>query len=203
MKKLKIPIITEGKYDKIKLKNIVCATVITTDGFGVFRSEEKRALIRTLGRNGVVILCDSDGGGRIIRSHLRGMLGGIRTYDLYIPEIEGKERRKAERSKAGLLGVEGVPNSVLTEMFDSLEKSHPELFDDEIPSEINPQNDRKTISKSEMYSLGLTGGENSAQKRDEIAKKLSLPSGMNANSLCEAMTLLGVTAEDAEKLLAE
>ena len=92
---------------------------------------------------------------------------------------------------------------MLRELFDSLEKSHPELFDDEIPTEINPQNAKKTISKSEMYSLGLTGGENSAQKRDVIAKKLSLPSGMNANALCEAMSLLGVTAEDAEKLLAE
>lgn len=203
MKKLKIPIITEGKYDKIKLKNIVNATVITTDGFGVFKSEEKRALIKTLGKNGVVILCDSDGGGRLIRSHLRGMLGGIKTYDLYIPEIEGKERRKAEKSKAGLLGVEGVPNSVLIELFDSFEKNCPELFDDEISWEINSESGKKTISKAEMYSLGLTGGHGSTEKRDIIAKKLALPSGMNANALCEAMTLLGITAEDAEKLLEE
>lgn len=203
MKKLKIPIITEGKYDKIKLKNIINATVITTDGFGVFKSEEKRALIKTLGRNGVVILCDSDGGGRIIRSHLRGMLGGIKTYDLYIPEIEGKERRKAEKSKAGLLGVEGVPNSVLIELFDSLEKSCPELFDENVSRETISECAKKTITKAEMYSLGLTGGQNSTEKRNTIAKKLALPSGMNANALCEAMTLLRVSAEEAEKLLEE
>lgn len=198
MKKLKIPIITEGKYDKIKLKNIVRATVITTDGFGVFKSEEKRALIKALGKNGVVLLCDSDGGGRIIRSHLHGMLGGIKTYDLYIPEIEGKERRKPEKSKAGLLGVEGVPDSVLSDLFDSLEKSHPDLFDSDIPTEIPA---KKPISKSEMFSLGLTGAPNSAQNRNAIAQKLSLPSGMNANALCEALSLLSVTAEEAERLL--
>lgn len=199
MRKLKIPVITEGKYDKIKLSGVIDAHIITTNGFGVFKSEEKKALIRTLGKNGIVILCDSDGGGKIIRSHLKGLLGGIKTYDLYIPQLKGRERRKKEDSKAGFLGVEGVPNEVLTSIFDSFYMSHPELFDD-----VNPDfsvRGKKAITTADMYSLGLTGGENSSLLRDKLAKKLSLPAGMNSKGLCEAMVLLGITSEDAKNLL--
>ena len=97
--KLKLPVIVEGKYDKAHLSSVIDAVIIPTNGFGVFKNEEKRALIRTLGKNGIITLCDSDGGGKVIRSHLRGMLGGIRVYDLYTPQIAGKERRKSRKKR--------------------------------------------------------------------------------------------------------
>ena len=87
--RLTIPVIVEGRYDKARLAGIVDGTIIPTHGFGVFRDKEKRALIRRLGQNGIVLLCDSDGGGKTIRSHLKGMLGGVPVYDLYIPKIKG------------------------------------------------------------------------------------------------------------------
>ena len=74
MIKLKIPVVVEGKYDKARLSGVIDATIITTNGFAIFNNEEKRSLLRTLGKDGVVVLCDSDGGGRLIRSHLKGML---------------------------------------------------------------------------------------------------------------------------------
>lgn len=39
--KIDIPVAVEGKYDKIKLASVIDAQIITTDGFGVFRSDEK------------------------------------------------------------------------------------------------------------------------------------------------------------------
>ena len=69
MIRLDRPVIVEGKYDKIALKNIVDALIITTDGFGIFKNKEKCDLIRHLARkNGVIILTDSDSAGAIIRS---------------------------------------------------------------------------------------------------------------------------------------
>jgi len=62
------PIVVEGKYDKNTIMQIFDATVITTGGFSIFNSKEKQALLRRLAeRGGIILLTDSDGGGRQIR----------------------------------------------------------------------------------------------------------------------------------------
>lgn len=197
--KIKIPIIVEGRYDKAKLSNVIDGIILTTDGFGIFKNAEKRALIKTLGKSGVIMLCDSDGGGQIIRSSLRGMLGGIKVYDLYIPQIPGKEKRKSAPSKAGYVGVEGVDDSILRGIFEKFAAAHPELF--ETSEEDISAEKHGTITKGDLYELGLTGHENSAALRDIISKKFGLPAGMNANGLCTALGMLGITREEAEKVL--
>lgn len=197
MIKLNIPVLVEGKYDKIKIKSVVDAAVIATDGFGVFNNAEKRALIRRLGAKGVVILSDSDGGGRVIRSHLRGMLGGIPVYDLYTPQIEGKERRKAAPSKAGYLGVEGVPADVLRGIFEKFAAAHPELCGD--GGEVT---EKSGITGAQMYELGLTGRDNSAALRDGVCRRLGLPAGMSAKAFAEAVNLVS-GYEDVKELIAK
>ena len=196
---LTIPVIVEGKYDKIKIKSIVNATVIAADGFGIFKNEEKRALIRRLGARGVILLSDSDGGGRLIRSHLRGMLGGIPVYDLYTPQIEGKERRKAAPSKAGYLGVEGVPADILRGIFEKFAAAHPEFCG----SDETVMTEKSGITSAQMYELGLTGRDNSAALRDTVCRRLGLPAGMSAKAFAEAVALVsgyeevrGIIAED-------
>lgn len=192
--RINIPIIVEGRYDKAKLSNVIDGTILTTEGFGIFRNEEKRALIRKLGQNGIVILCDSDGGGKVIRSRLRGMLGGIKIYDLYTPQIEGKEKRKARRSAAGYLGVEGIGDEVLTDIFAKFAEVHPELFG-------GSAGKISTITTAELYELGLSGGENSAVLRDECCRKLGLPCGMNAKSFREALGILNVGVGEIREIL--
>jgi len=114
MIRLQIPIIVEGKYDKARLARIVDAAIITTEGFGIFNNREKAALIRQLARDGVILLCDSDGGGQVIRGYLKGIIPPEKVYDLYVPQVAGKEKRKRHGSKAGFLGVEGLDDGVLT-----------------------------------------------------------------------------------------
>jgi ribonuclease M5 len=116
MKKLQIayPIIVEGKYDRMKLLAICEGLIIKTDGFGVFKKNEKAALIRALaGKSPIIVLTDSDGGGKVIRSHISALVPKDKLIQLYIPKIEGKEKRKAEVSKEGFLGVEGMENELL------------------------------------------------------------------------------------------
>ena len=147
------------------------------------------------------MLCDSDGGGQIIRSSLRGMLGGIKVYDLYIPQIPGKEKRKQTPSKAGYVGVEGVEDGILCGIFEKFSAAHPELF--EISGEISEStgdiSSEMPITKGDFYELGLTGHENSAKLRNRLAKEFALPSGMNANGLCSALGLLGISRGEAEE----
>ncbi len=181
------PVVVEGKYDKIRLSNIIEAQIIVTDGFGIFRKEEKRVLLRRLAAaSPLIVLTDSDGGGKIIRSHLSGMVPRDRIIPLYIPQIKGKERRKDKPSAAGTLGVEGMEDSLLYDLF--LPYASPEADPMERARE-NP------LSKVDFFEDGLTGGANSTQKRDELAAKVGLPAGMSANALLEALRLL-VTYEE-------
>lgn len=125
---IRLPIIVEGKYDKARLAQVVDAPIITTDGFGIFNNKEKTALIRRLAGHGVILLCDSDGGGSVIRSFLKGIIPPEKVYNLYVPQVAGKERRKRHGSKAGFLGVEGIDNAVLASLFDRLAERHPEIL---------------------------------------------------------------------------
>ena len=176
------PVVVEGKYDKIRLSNIIDARIIVTDGFGVFRKEEKRLLLRRLAAaSPLIVLTDSDGGGKIIRSHLSGMLPKDRIIPLYIPQIKGKEKRKDKPSAAGTLGVEGMDDSLLYDLF------LPYASKDGDPLTRAAEN---PLSKVDFFEDGLTGGANSSQKRDELAGKVGLPAGMSANALLEALKLL-------------
>ena len=176
------PVVVEGKYDKIRLSNILDAQIIVTDGFGIFRKEEKRFLLRRLAaERPLIVLTDSDGGGKIIRSHLSGMLPRDRIIPLYIPQIKGKERRKDKPSAAGTLGVEGMEDSLLYELF------LPYAGDGNDPLTQSREN---PLSKVDFFEDGLTGGANSAAKRDELARRVGLPAGMSANALLEALRLI-------------
>ena len=188
MDKLKIPypIIVEGKYDKQKLSLICEGLIIKTDGFGVFKASEKAALIRTLAsKTPLIVLTDSDGGGRVIRSHVSSLVPKDKLIQLYIPRIEGKEKRKSEPSKEGLLGVEGMETELLYGLLRPFsDKNGGEAAQRLKKIANNP------LKKVDLYIDGLTGGENSATKRDEVAKKFGLPEGMSAGALLEALRAL-------------
>ena len=180
--------IVEGRYDKIRLSNILEAQIIPTDGFGLFRREEKRILLRRLAEaSPLIVLTDSDGGGKIIRSHLAGMIPRDRLIQLYIPEVKGKERRKAKPSAAGTLGVEGMDDDLLYDLF--LPYAAANTADTLARTVENP------LSKVDLYEDGLTGGADSAARRDELATRLGLPTGMSANAFLAALRLL-VSYED-------
>lgn len=193
MEKLKIayPIIVEGKYDKLRLQTICEGLIIKTDGFGVFKKNEKAALIRALAsKSRIIVLTDSDGGGKVIRSHISALVPKDKLIQLYIPRIEGKEKRKSEPSKEGTLGVEGMESKLLYELlrpFSYLEDNEARTKIDDIAS--NP------LSKVDFFIDGLTGGENSAQRRDELAKRFGLPPQMTPNALLEALKVISTYEE--------
>ena len=188
MEKLKIayPIIVEGKYDKMKLHAICEGLIIKTDGFGVFKSQEKAARIRALAQKSpIIVLTDSDGGGKVIRSHVSALVPKDKLIQLYIPRIEGKEKRKSEPSKEGTLGVEGMENELLYKLLEPF-SSENNLNSAQKMQEIA----KNPLSKVDFYVDGLTGSENSAKKRDELAEKFGLPSGMTPNALLEALKVI-------------
>ena len=184
MQKMTIPypILVEGRYDKIKLASLVDARILTTDGFGVFNHSEKLAVVRALAeKTRIIVLTDSDGAGKLIRSHITSALPKDKLIHLYIPKIMGKEKRKDAPSAEGTLGVEGMEASLLREL----------LAPYAIGADgVMPEVKESEISKVDFYLDGLSGGEGSAARRDALASKFGLPDGMTANALLSALRLL-------------
>lgn len=179
MIKLKQAVIVEGKYDKIKLKSIIDAPIITTDGFGIFKNREKMALIKSLAqKRGIIIMTDSDSAGFMIRKKICGSVNSGRILNVYIPDIFGKERRKTHSSKEGKLGVEGVPKDVI---LTALKRAG-------VTSTESVKSGGEII-KADLFELGLSGRPNSAQKRLALLKSLNLPENMTANSLLEVLNI--------------
>ena len=194
MEKLKIayPIIVEGKYDKLRLQAVCEGLIIKTDGFGVFKASEKAALIRALAdKSRIIVLTDSDGGGKVIRSHISSLVPKEKLIQLYIPRIEGKEKRKSEPSKEGTLGVEGMERELLYDLL----KPFSDTSGNKEAQKYMANIDRNPLSKVDFYIDGLTGAENSAQKRDELAKKFALPPKMTSNALLEALKVIATYEE--------
>ena len=176
MIRIKEAIIVEGRYDVNKLKQLVDTIVIETGGFSIFNNREKLQLIRRIAaQRGILILTDSDGAGFVIRNYLKGAIPKEQVRHAYIPQIEGKERRKSKGSKEGTLGVEGVPDQVI---LDSLYRAGVTVIGDSAPA-------RQPITKADFYEWGLSGGKDSAARRQKLLRALQLPSHMTANALLE------------------
>ena len=174
------PVIVEGRYDKQKLQCVMNGQIITTDGFGLFNHKETLTLIRALAKKSpIIVLTDSDGAGKLIRSHITSAVPTDRLIQLYIPRIKGKEKRKAAPSAEGTLGVEGMETQLLYDLLRPYENG-----DTVARAMENP------LSKTDFYIDGLTGKDNSAARRDTLATTLGLPSGMTPNALLAALRLL-------------
>lgn len=176
--KISLPIIVEGRYDKATLSGFIDATIITTGGFSIFNNKEKQALLRRLAKDGIIVLTDSDGGGKQIRKFLAGILPPDKIHNLYIPKIEGKESRKRKPSAAGTLGVEGMEKDVLIRLLTP-------FIDGEKASKSG-----KMITKVDFFFDRLTGCEGASDNRRKLCEECNLPNDMTPNALLEALNLL-------------
>ena len=181
MVKIREAIVVEGRYDKNTLRQIVDAPIFQTDGFGIFRDREKmRLLRRTAEKLGLIVFTDSDGAGFVIRSHIKSAIPEKYLKHAYIPDIPGKEKRKAAPGKEGKLGVEGMKPEIILE---ALRRAGATFDDGQAPAAGG-------ITKQNMMELGLSGGPDSSAKRKKLIKALDFPEHLSANALLQALNLL-------------
>ena len=171
-------IIVEGRYDKSRLAGVTDALIVTTEGFGIFSDREKKEFIKKLAaERGIVIFIDSDAAGFKIRNYIKNIPPAGSVIHAYIPDVAGKERRKASPSKEGKLGVEGIDNDILknallaTGCFSDEQKSQPGT----------------PITTAELYELGLTGGTDSAELRRRVLTALGLPVRLKGGELLSVL----------------
>ena len=176
--KISLPIIVEGRYDKSALAGFLDAKIITTGGFSIFNDKEKQALLKRISGNGIIILTDSDGGGKQIRRFLSGILDPDKIHNLFIPKIQGKESRKRKPSASGTLGVEGMDKDTIIRLLSPFIEGQ------------NKAKDIRMITKVDFFVDKLTGCDNSSERRRLLCKECDLPDDMTPNALLEAMNLL-------------
>lgn len=181
--KLRQAIVVEGKYDQNTLRQIVDTAIFTTNGFADMKDPALLRLLQQAAQTtGLVILTDSDGAGFLIRNTLKSALPETGVLHAYIPDLPGKEKRKAAPGKEGLLGVEGMTPEILLK---ALRNAGAEFTDGSTPPPA-----REPITKQDLFALGLSGGPESAKKRAALLKALSLPAHMSANALLQALNVL-------------
>ena len=157
-------IVVEGRYDKNTLSQVVDATILETRGFGVMKDKALLSLLRQAAeKRGLILLTDSDGAGFVIRNYLKGAIPAGQLKQAYIPDMFGKERRKAAPGKEGKLGVEGMKPEVLLEALHRAGAT--------FEGEENPE-PRGEITKADLYALGLSGGPDSSRKRLALLRAL-------------------------------
>ena len=192
MVKIREAIVVEGRYDKNTLSQIVDAPIFQTEGFGIMNDPAQLALLRQVAQTrGLIVLTDSDGGGFVIRNYLKSAISPQFLKHAYIPDILGKERRKAAPGKEGKLGVEGMTPQVLLECL----RRAGATFEEEDSTTGDGH-----ITKADLFELGLSGRPDSKEKRLALLKKLELPEHMSANAMLQALNLL-YSAEELEQML--
>lgn len=176
---VKEAIVVEGRYDKHKLSSLVDGIIVTTEGFGIFKDKQKREYLRRLAKErGLIVLTDSDGAGFVIRGKLSSWIPKEQVKHAYVPDILGKERRKAAPGKEGKLGVEGMSVEILREAL---------LRAGATINEESSEQEGEKLTKTDLFELGLSGRDDSAARRKRLQKRLGLPEKLSPNGLLQAL----------------
>ena len=192
MIRIREAILVEGRYDKNALSQLVDTAIFETGGFGVMKDREKIQFLRQVAeKRGLIIFTDSDGAGFVIRNRLKSLLPPDKLLHAYIPQIQGKEKRKQKAGKEGLLGVEGMSPELLIQ---ALHRCGAHLLDENIPAPAGG------ITRQDLFAWGLMGGEGSREKRQQLKKSLGLPSHLGTSGFLDALNLIA-TRDQVEALL--
>lgn len=189
MEKLQIKeaIVVEGRYDKNALSQVVDTLILETRGFGIFKDKEQMVLLRQVAKTrGLLVMTDSDGAGFVIRNRLITAIDQKYLKHIYIPDCYGKEKRKKQGSKEGKLGVEGMTAEVLRDLILAVGQ--------------RKNRSEGEISNSDFMAWGLTGGEDSKERRLKLQKSLSLPENMSKKALLQLLNSC-YTKEELENIL--
>lgn len=195
MIRIKEAIVVEGRYDKNTLSQLVDTLILETAGFGIFKNPEQMALLRKAAeKRGLIVFTDSDGAGFVIRNRIKSAIPGRYLKHAYIPDVYGKEKRKAKAGKEGKLGVEGMPPSVLEQAL----RRCGATFVDEDSTCLQTS---AALSKADLFAAGLSGGADSSQRRQAVLKRLELPEHMTANALLNVLNTC-YSAQEVQEILA-
>ena len=188
-------LVVEGKYDAARLSHLTDAMILLTDGFGIYKDKKRQQLLKALAKkNGLILFTDSDAAGFRIRTYITGLVGAENVVQAYVPAIHGKEKRKPQPGKEGLLGVEGVDDAIV------LQCLRDALGAEAGAAPARPEG--RQITYTDLYNWGLSGTPGSAERKYQLLNALGLPPRLSKKELVEALNRL-YSFEQLDTLQAE
>lgn len=145
-------------------------------------------------KNGLILFTDSDAAGFRIRTYITGLVGAENVVQAYVPAIHGKEKRKPQPGKEGLLGVEGVDDAIV------LQCLRDALGAEAGAAPARPEG--RQITYTDLYNWGLSGTPGSAERKYQLLNALGLPPRLSKKELVEALNRL-YSFEQLDTLQAE
>ena len=188
-------LIVEGKYDAARLSHLTDAMILLTDGFGIYSDKKRQQLFKALAqKNGLILLTDSDAAGFRIRNYITNLVGEKNVVQAYVPAIHGKEKRKEQPGKEGLLGVEGVDDTLVRQaLLDALGAE---------AGQLPARPEGRQITYTDLYEWGLSGKPGSAERKIKMLNALGLPPRLSKKELVEALNRL-YTFEQLDEIQAK
>ena len=188
-------LIVEGKYDAARLSHLTDAMILLTDGFAIYKDKKRQQLFKALAKkNGLILLTDSDAAGFRIRTYITNLVGEKNVVQAYVPAIHGKEKRKPQPGKEGLLGVEGVDDAILLQILK-------DALGEEVSGEpVRPEG--RQITYTDLYDWGLSGTAGSVERKAALLNRLGLPPRLSKKELVEALNRL-YSFEQLDEMLRE
>ena len=176
-------LVVEGKYDAARLSHLTDALILLTDGFGIYKDKKRQQLFKTLAKkNGLILFTDSDAAGFRIRTYITNLVGAEHVVQAYVPAIHGKEKRKPQPGKEGLLGVEGVDDAIVLQ-----------ALKDALGAEAGaaaPRPEGRAITYADLYDWGLSGTPGSAERKYALLNALGLPPRLSKKELVDPEIVL-------------
>ena len=188
-------LIVEGKYDAARLSHLTDAMILLTDGFAIYKDRKRQQLFIALAITyGLILLTDSDAAGFRIRTYITNLVGEKNVVQAYVPAIHGKEKRKPQPGKEGLLGVEGVDDAIILQILK-------DALGEEVSGEpVRPEG--RQITYTDLYDWGLSGTAGSAERKAALLNRLGLPPRLSKKELVEALNRL-YSFEQLDEMLRE
>lgn len=189
-------LVVEGKYDAARLSHLTDAMILLTDGFGIYKDKKRQQLLKALAKkNGLILFTDSDAAGFRIRTYITNLVGAGHVVQAYVPAIHGKEKRKPQPGKEGLLGVEGVDDAIVLQALK-------DALGPESDAAAAPKPAGRAITYTDLYNWKLSGTPGSAERKYALLNALGLPPRLSKKELVEALNRL-YSFEELDKLQAE
>ena len=189
-------LVVEGKYDAARLSHLTDAMILLTDGFGIYKDKKRQQLLKALAKkNGLILFTDSDAAGFRIRTYITNLVGAEHVVQAYVPAIHGKEKRKPQPGKEGLLGVEGVDDAIVLQALK-------DALGPEVDAAAAPKPAGRAITYTDLYNWKLSGTPGSAERKYALLNALGLPPRLSKKELVEALNRM-YSFEELDKLQAE
>lgn len=171
---IKEVIVVEGSNDTKRLKSFFDVDTIETHGLGL--KKETIELIQEINKSrGVILFLDPDTPGEKIRNRLNNEIPNLK--NAFVLKENAKTKKK--------VGIEHADKNTLEEALNNL---------------ITYSDSKETLSQGDYNELGLNGNDDSASKR-EILAKIFHTGKCNSKTMFKRLNMLGITKQDIEKIL--